>query len=309
MAGRDLSDGVIALSQFVMPTSKLRSSISSLPDTPGVYLFFGPSDQLLYVGKSKTLRSRIRAHFSSREERWLCRRIRRIEVRQTPGELGALLLESKLIKELRPFHNVAAKRRRRIVIARRIELRGGYTGVALESVDHLTPSDAGLILGIFKHTTQAKEYLASIARTHRLCPKLLRIEQSRTHCFSYHLGRCNGGCVGEEHPDLYNKRFEEAFEERRIKAWPFEGSVIIEERSDSGIGLESFFIDNWCLLASSRIQDDQRIDTMYESHRFDYDSYKILYTFLSDRSNAASMKIIARNSASLSAFLGGNQEV
>jgi DNA polymerase-3 subunit epsilon len=285
-----------------MPTSKLRSSISSLPDTPGVYLFFGPDDQLLYVGKSKTLRSRIRAHFSSREERWLCRRIRRIEVRQTPGELGALLLESKLIKELRPMHNVAAKRRRRIVIARRIELRGGYTGVALESVDHLTPSDAGLILGIFKHTTQAKEYLASIAQTHRLCPKLLRIEQPRGHCFSYHLGRCNGACVGEEHSDLYNKRLEEAFEERRIKAWPFEGSVIIEERSESG--LESFFIDNWCLLASSRIQDDQRADTLYESHRFDYDSYKILYSFLSNRSNATSVKILARNPASLSAFLG-----
>ncbi len=287
-----------------MPASKLRSSISSLPDTPGVYLFFGPADQLLYVGKSKTLRSRIRAHFSSREERWLCRRIRRIEVRQTPGELGALLLESRLIKELRPLHNVAAKRRRRIIIARRIELRGGYTGVALESVDHLTPSDAGFILGIFKHTTQAKEYLAAIAKTHRLCPRLLRIEQARGHCFSYHLGRCDGACAGEEPPERYNKRLEEAFEERRIKAWPFEGSVIIEERSVLGNDRESFFIDNWCLLASSRIQDEQRTDTMYESHRFDYDSYKILYSFLSDHSHATTVRIISRNSASLSAFLG-----
>lgn len=283
--------------------SHLRSSISSLPDTPGVYLFYGPGDQLLYVGKSKALRSRIRAHFSSPEERWLCRRIRRIEVRQTPGELGALLLESKLIKELRPLHNVAAKRRRRIVIARRIEMRGGYTGVALESVDHLTPSDAGVILGIFKHTTQAKEYLAGIARTHRLCPKLLRIEQSRGHCFSYHLGRCDGACTGEENPELYNRRLEAAFDERRIKAWPFEGSVLVEERSESGTDRETFFIDNWCLLASSRIHDDQRIDNVYDAHRFDYDSYRILYSYLSDPSNEGGMRTIARNSDSLRTLL------
>ncbi len=288
-----------------MAASSLRSSIIALPDSSGVYLFYGSGDQLLYVGKSKTLRSRIRAHFSSREERWLCRRIKRIEIRQTPGELGALLLESRLIKELRPLHNVAAKRRRRIVIARRIELRGDYTGVALESVDHLTPSDAGLILGIFKHTTQAKEYLAGIARTHRLCPKLLRIEQSRGHCFSYHLGRCDGACAGEEDPAQYNKRLEAAFEERRIKAWPFSGSVIVEERSESGVGRESFFIDNWCLLASSRIQEDERIDNVYDAHRFDYDSYKILYSYLSDPLHATGIRTLTRHSDSLRLFLEG----
>ena len=294
-----------------MATSNLRSarlsspksSIATLPDSPGVYLFYGPGDQLLYVGKSKTLRSRIRAHFSSVEERWLCRRIKRIEVRQTPGELGALLLESRLIKELRPLHNVAAKRRRRIVIARRIELRGGYTGVALESVDHLTPSDAELILGIFKHTTQAKEYLAGIARTNRLCPKLLRIEQSRGHCFSYHLGRCDGACGGEEDPARYNKRLEAAFEERRVRAWPFEGSVIIEERSESGVDRESFFIDNWCLLASSRFRENERIDNVYDAHRFDYDSYKILYSYLSDPLHSTGLRTLARHSGSLRLFL------
>jgi len=287
-----------------MPASKLRSSISSFPDTPGVYLFYGGGDQLLYVGKSKTLRSRIRAHFSSREERWLCRRIQRIEIRQTPGELGALLLESKLIKELRPLHNVAAKRRRRIVIARRTETREGYTGVALESVDHLTPKDAGIILGIFKHTAQAKEYLAAIARNHRLCPKLLRLEQSRGHCFSYHLGRCNGACAGEERPEEYNRRLEAAFEERRIKAWPFEGSVVVEERS--GKDREAFFIDNWCLLASSMIQDDARTDNIYESHRFDYDSYKILYSYLWDSAHTANMKVMKRDAAALKGFLQGS---
>ncbi len=292
--------------RIVTARSNLRSSLRLLPETPGVYLFYGAGEQLLYVGKSKTLRSRIRAHFSSSTERWLCRRIKRIEIQQTPGELGALLLESKLIKEMRPLHNVASRRRRRIVLARRITVRGGYTGVALESVDRISPADAGMILGIFKHTTQAKEYLASIARSHRLCPKLLRIEQSRGHCFSYHLGRCDGACAGEVNPEEYNRRLESAFDERRIKAWPFEGSVIVEEQSASDGERELFLIDNWCLLASSRIRENRKTTSVYDAHRFDYDSYKILYAFLSDRESGPGIKIVAGDPNALSLFLAGS---
>ncbi len=145
-----------------------------------MYLFYGAEDFLLYVGKSNSLRSRIRAHFAARDERTMCRRVRRIEIRETAGELGALLLESKLIKELRPLHNVASKRRRRILLARRARNAGGFTTVVLEAVDRIDPDDTSNILGLFKHGTQAKEFLAAIARSHRLCPKLLHLEQART---------------------------------------------------------------------------------------------------------------------------------
>ncbi len=113
------------------------------------------------------------------------------------------------------------------------------------------------------------------------------------------------GCAGEEDPAQYNKRLEAAFEERRIKAWPFSGSVIVEERSESGVGRESFFIDNWCLLASSRIQEDERIDNVYDAHRFDYDSYKILYSYLSDPLHATGIRTLTRHSDSLRLFLEG----
>ncbi len=268
----------------------LSQEIRSFPDTPGVYLFFGTSDLLLYVGKSKTLRTRIRSHFSSRDERWLSRKIRRIELRQTAGELGALLLESKLIKELRPMYNVAARQGRRIVIARRAVTRAGYAGVELEAVESLRPEDAPGFLGVFKHTTQAKEYLAGIARSHRLCPKLLGLEQSRGYCFSYHLGRCDGACNGEEDPASYNVRLESAFEERRIKAWPFAGSVVVEERSSDEALSESFLIDNWCLLSSTLQPSAITPKTQSQNHRFDYDSYKILYRFLTDPENQKLMK-------------------
>lgn len=249
----------------------MKPSFSSFPETPGVYLFYGTADFLLYVGKSNSLRSRIRAHFAARDERKMCRRVKRIEVRETAGELGALLLESKLIKELRPMHNVAAKRRRRIIIAKRAPSRGGYIGVVLEAVDRIDPQDTAKILGLFKHTTQAKEFLSLIARSHRLCPKHLHLEQSRTYCFSHHLGRCDGACMGEEDPVPYNRRVEQAFDERRIKAWPYEGRVVVEELCETNGLREKFVIDNWCLVGGSA----------EGKHRFDYDSYRILYSYLS----------------------------
>lgn len=202
----------------------------------------------------------------------MTRRVKRIEVRETAGELGALLLESRLIKELRPLYNVASRRGRRLILALRTDAPGGYTGVRLQAVDRIEPGHTSSILGIFKHTTQAKEYLASTARRHRLCPKLLRLEQSRNACFAYHLGRCSGACIGEEKPSAYNARLEAAFGERRVLAWPYDGPVVIEEHCEANGLHEKFVIDNWCLVGSA--------SSSGEPHRFDYDSYKILLSHL-----------------------------
>ena len=269
--------------------------LAALPDAPGVYLFYGSLGELLYVGKSKTIRTRVRSHFSAPEERMLCRKIYRVDVQETAGELGALLLESRLIKELRPLFNVAARQRRRIIIARRTINSQGFAVVHLEAVDYLNLKEAEPILGVFKHKSQAKEFLATIAKLHRLCPKLLRLEVTRGYCFSYHLGQCDGACMGEEDPVKYNARVEAAFEARRIKAWPYDGGVMIEERSPLETRREVFLIDNWCLIASFKIGENSVQQISNAQHRFDYDSYKILFSYLADPQNSASVKVLERN--------------
>lgn len=270
------------------------SILQGLPDTPGVYLFYGPAGELLYVGKSKTLRTRVRSHVTARKEAWLMKRVRKVEVRQTAGELGALLLESQLIKDLRPMFNVAARQRRRLIVARRVDSSHGYAGIVLETVDRIEMDDASPIMALFKHKTQAKEYLITIARTHRLCPKLLRLDQSRTYCFWYHLGQCNGACMGEEDRSKYNARVEEAFAARRVKAWPYPGGVVVEERSEDGTQRERFYVDNWCLVASYQIVNGKKEYHLRGGHRFDYDSYKILYDFLTNASNQNAITVLER---------------
>ena len=271
-----------------------KKCVASFPATHGVYLFYGVEDILLYIGKSKSLRARICSHFAARDERWLMKRVHRIEVSETAGELGALLLESRLIKELRPMYNVRSRQPRRIIIARRSDNNQGYATVKLEAVDYLDIKPDSPILGIFKHKTQAKEFLDAVAKTHRLCPKLLRLENSHGYCFSYHLGRCDGACMGEEDVPAYNARVEAAFEARRIIAWPFEGAVTIEEISKDTTLHETFVIDNWCLLSSDK--DDggaaKKSTPAQKSspHRFDYDSYKILYSYVMEEENRVKMQ-------------------
>ena len=266
-----------------------KKRINSLPTTSGVYLFYGAEDILMYVGKSKTIRARVRSHFAARDERWLTKRIRRIEAHETAGELGALLLESRLIKELHPMYNVRSRQPRRIIIARRMDNENGYATVKLEAVDYLDIKPNSPILGIFKHKTQAKEFLDTVAKTHRLCPKLLRLETSINYCFSYHLGQCSGACMGEEDVNAYNARVEAAFEARRIIAWPFDGAITIEEVSKDKKLREKFVIDNWCLIANYRndksIIKDYTVQIKSSPHRFDYDSYKILYSHVMEKAS------------------------
>lgn len=277
------------------PRPALNDVIRALPGSPGVYLFYGLRGELLYVGKSKNIRTRVRSHFSAKEERRMCSQVKNIDIRETAGELGASLLESRLIKELRPLMNVASRERHRIIVARRVDDACGYATARLEAVEYLAPDGGDDIIAVFKHRTQAKEFLTAIAEDFRLCPKLLRLESARGSCFSYHLKKCDGACVGEEPAAPYNARFVSAFAQRRVHAWPHDGGVMVVEGNPAGDQMEVFYIDNWCLLESMTIIAGAAVSLIPGSHRFDYDSYKILHGYFSNPRNAASITRTGRN--------------
>lgn len=90
---------------------KFKKQTREIPKKPGVYFFYGHKDRLLYIGKSKCLRERVRSYFADtslprppRIKRILCE-ITRMEWRECGSELEALLLEKRLISELRPHVN------------------------------------------------------------------------------------------------------------------------------------------------------------------------------------------------------------
>ena len=124
---------VAMLGESRLPPQLPPDLADDLPEGPGVYLFRGEGGALLYVGKSRNLRSRVIGHFAgehrSGKEARLTRLVRAVEWQETGGELGALLLESRLVKELAPSAN---RRLRRPAALHCVRLVPG--GAGLEAV-------------------------------------------------------------------------------------------------------------------------------------------------------------------------------
>ena len=104
----------IASYGLVVSAELIDALIDELTNRPGVYLFYAENKQPLYIGKSNDLRSRVMGHFqsalSNRKEMKLSLQVRGIDWIETGGELGALLLESRLIKEKLPSFNIKLRR-------------------------------------------------------------------------------------------------------------------------------------------------------------------------------------------------------
>ncbi|HZF67624.1 MAG TPA: excinuclease ABC subunit UvrC [Gemmatirosa sp.] len=100
-------------SMFVAP-DRVAAKLATLPDGPGVYLWKDAEGKVLYVGKAKRLRSRVRSYFASDhltspKTRGLVRNIRELETIVVPTEAHALILEANLIKEYKPRFNIALR--------------------------------------------------------------------------------------------------------------------------------------------------------------------------------------------------------
>jgi len=281
----------ILLSENTLPQFLNEQSIKMLPEGPGVYVFYGEDDEVLYVGKSKNVRFRVLSHFSndhaSSKEMHLCQQTIRVEGIETSGELSALLLESEMVKELSPIYNRQLRRRSQLVLAKKSSY-GKYPSVVLERSNSIDSSDYNKILGVFKNIHQAKSFLRNAVDEYSLCPKILGLEKGRGACFYHQINKCSGACVGIVDKKEYEKKLNQAFKGRKIKGWPFSGPILIEERKND-TRKQSFVLDNWCLLYDVRTSPDSFEPRSY-SPKFDYDSYKIFRRYLKDPLNKKYIK-------------------
>ena len=184
--------------------------LQTLPNTPGVYQFFDASGVVIYVGKAKNLKNRVRSYFNKVHDygktNVLVKKIVEIKHIVVETETDALLLENNLIKKYQPRYNVLLKddksypwicikneRFPRVFQTRRMikdgsEYFGPYTSI--KTVYTLL----GLIKGLFPLRT---------------CKYDLSQEKIASHkykvCLEYHLGNCKGACEAKEHEASYQE--------------------------------------------------------------------------------------------------------
>jgi DNA polymerase-3 subunit epsilon len=185
-----------------------RPEFGELPRDPGVYLFRDGTGRVLYVGKSVSIRSRARAHFapSAAPADWTSHAAI-VDYRATRSELGALVLENRLIKELKPPGNTRLVRRddRLVYIRCRLDIAFPILEVAPDPA-----AGHAVTIGPLRGRRPALELVEQLDSLFGLrhCGRRL---PRREHPSAYgQMGRCLSPCLGDLDPNLYRRRLDEA---------------------------------------------------------------------------------------------------
>jgi len=184
----------------------LQRKLDSLPDGPGVYIWKDAAGTVLYVGKARTLRSRVRSYFlndhaGSAKNQLLMRLVADVETIVVGSETQSLLLENNLIKEYQPRFNVSLKDDKsypsivvtlkdpfpRVLVTRRRDIPGAR------------------YFGPYTDVGEMRRTLALVRRifTVRSCGDDLPAERRERPCLDFHIGRCRAPCVGWQEEAAY----------------------------------------------------------------------------------------------------------
>lgn len=194
----------------------LKEAIRRLPDLPGVYRFYNSSNDLIYVGKAKSIKKRVSSYFTravglNQKTVRLASEIENIEYTVSDSEFDALLMENNFIKENQPKYNILLKddktfpyicilseRFPRIIYTRKYD-----------------PSQ-GEYFGPYSSVVAMKNVLDLIHKLYsiRTCSLMLNqqnIEQGKFKvCLEYHIGNCKAPCIGNQTEESYKDEIEQA---------------------------------------------------------------------------------------------------
>jgi DNA polymerase III subunit epsilon len=263
--------------QPTLPPHLERGAVDAIPDAPGVYLFYDDGVAPLYIGKSRAMRSRVLQHFIAGSS-WTPR-VRRIEWQRTAGELGALLREAALVKELDPVYNRQLRRPGQLFgfafDGRRLRLARG------EEIDAET---LPFVYGLWRSRPAAMAALRGAADEHCLCLQTLGFDVKRQGaCLRHQMGRCAGVCAGKENIHVHHARVATALAALKSAAWPHRGPLGVVEHDRGRDATEVHVLDRWCYLGTASC-DSEVADLLEERRpRFDYDHYRILARHLGKR--------------------------
>ena len=193
---------------------KLTDIISKLPSITGVYYVHKADGEIVYIGKSKNIKSRISQHFTGQtpKSKKIQLEVAAVTYDETGSELVALLKESEEIKRNKPKFNRAL--RRTIFTHGLFSFRDqeGYINLKVEKIKGNQKP-----ITTFSNQDSAKSFLNKIVEHYQLCQKLCGLYKTANSCFGYDIKTCAGACISEEPAEIYNKRVLSLLESHRFK--------------------------------------------------------------------------------------------
>ena len=190
-----------------------RTILKSIPTSPGVYFFKNKSDEIIYIGKAKILKNRVRSYFNTSghggsKTDVLVKNIHSVEWLVVRDEVEAILTEANLIKEHRPKYNILLKDDKSFPY---IQITNEpYPQVILVRLK-LLPKDGSKFFGPFTDVKYLRESLKVIHKIFplRTCNYFINEESIKEKkysiCLDYHIKRCDGPCEGLVSQNNYNE--------------------------------------------------------------------------------------------------------
>ena len=199
-----------ALSLKVLPLvedlDQLELRLKEVPAEPGVYYMRDASDQILYIGKSKKLRSRVRQYFNGSDSRprihQMMRRVTEIEFIVTDTEAESLTLEANLIRQYKPEYNVLLKDDKQYPYVC-ITWSENYPRI-FTTRRRIMGNKNDRYYGPYVDSQQLRATMNLMKRIFPMRQRLQAMYKDRT-CLNYDMGRCPGICQGLIEPEEYRK--------------------------------------------------------------------------------------------------------
>ncbi|PSQ70944.1 MAG: excinuclease ABC subunit C [Bacteroidetes bacterium QH_9_67_14] len=199
----------------LQPGEALQKKLDHLPPDPGVYKHLDDEERVLYVGKAKNLRSRVRSYFHQSRPRdgrirAMLKKVADLDVIVTDTEAEALILENNLIKEHQPRYNVNLKD----------DKTYPYICVKNERFPRVFPTrtlekDGSDYFGPYTDSSNMKEVLGVVRSAFKLRTCKLDLKQEKIDagkydvCLEYHIENCKGPCEGYQSEADYNETIEQ----------------------------------------------------------------------------------------------------
>jgi len=251
------------------PDTDLETKIKNAPHSPGVYIMKDDKGLVIYVGKARDLKTRIRAYFSQTDSRtmipFLVSRIQDIEFILTQTEKEALILENNLIKQHRPRYNVDFRDDKSFYHLR-IDSSEEFPHFQLV---RRPKKDGARYFGPYPSGGAAREtlrFLQSIVPL-RTC-RDREMKTRRRPCLEYEMGRCSAPCVGLITPEEYKRLVKDgvAFLEGRTQSLLSEMRVRMNKLADD-LRFEEAAVLRDRIASLNKTLERQQVDSMQGKNR------------------------------------------
>ena len=222
LLNKDLDKQIVKASIRMEPKRqlepKLIAIINSLFSVTGVYYMHNEAGDIIYIGKSKNIKSRINQHFAGQnsKSKKIQLEVSAVTFEETGSELLALLKESAEIKHHKPKFNRALRRTIFTHGLFSFKDENGYINLKIQKIKGNQKP-----ITTFANIQSGKSFMNKIVEKHNLCQKLCGLYKTKSSCFSHTIKECEGACIGKELVEDYNIKVNKIIKYYSFKAKSF----------------------------------------------------------------------------------------